>query len=56
MKIVDPASVAVITDDHPTGALGMRHLSQGRAGTPDNFMMVLAENLGHFQMVKHRHN
>jgi hypothetical protein len=56
MKIVDPATVAVVTDDHPTGALGMRHLAQGRAGTPDNFMMVLAENLGHFQMVKHRHN
>ncbi|MFI4994806.1 MAG: hypothetical protein ACHQAQ_03360 [Hyphomicrobiales bacterium] len=56
MKIVDPATVGVVTDDHPTGALGMRHLSQGRAGTPDNFMMVLAENLGHFQMVQHRHN
>jgi hypothetical protein len=56
MKIVDPATVDVMTDDHPTGALGMRHLSKGRADTPDNFMMVLAENLGHFQMIQHRHN
>ena len=56
MKIVDPSTAALVTDDHPTGALGLRHLSQGRAGTADNFMMVLAENLGHFEMVRHRHN
>jgi hypothetical protein len=56
MKITDPATRELRTDDHPTGALGFRYLLQGEEDTPDNFVMLIAENLGHFHMVRHRHN
>ena len=56
MRVVDPVTVDVRTDDHPTGALGFRYLAQGRDGTPENFVMLVAENLGRFEMVRHRHN
>lgn len=56
MRIADPAGQAVVTDDHPTGALGFRYLLEGKTGQPDNFIMLIAENLGRFDMVRHRHN
>lgn len=56
MKIADPAAAPLITDDHPTGVLGFRYLLHGTPQTPENFMMQLAENLGHFRMITHRHN
>lgn len=56
MRIADPAEQAVVTDDHPTGALGFRYLLEGSTGQPDNFVMLIAENLGRFDMVRHRHN
>lgn len=56
MKIANPANSPVLTDDHPTGALAMRYLHSGAENTPDNFVMLIAENIGHFQMVRHRHN
>lgn len=56
MKIADPTTRDVRTDDHPTGVLGFRYLLQGRENAPDNFVMLIAENLGHFHMVRHRHN
>jgi hypothetical protein len=56
MKFTDPASCEVRTDDHPTGALGFRYLLAGVENTPDNFVMLVAENLGQFHMVRHRHN
>jgi hypothetical protein len=56
MKFTDPAICDVRTDDHPTGALGFRYLLKGQENTPDNFVMLIAENLGHFHMVRHRHN
>lgn len=56
MNITDPSTCEVRTDDHPTGALGMRYLLRGQEHTPDNFVMLIAENIGHFHMVRHRHN
>lgn len=56
MKIVDPDSLPVFTDDHPTGALAQRYLFVGEDRTPENFMFSLADNVGRFQMVRHRHN
>ena len=56
MKVVDPATLKLFTDDHPTGALGQRYLFVGEDHTPENFMFSLAENRGRFQMVRHRHS
>jgi len=56
MKIANPALVDVRTDDHPTGVLGFRYLLEGEPNSPENFVMLIAENLGHFKMVQHRHN
>ncbi len=56
MKVVDPSVLPLVTDDHPTGALGQRYLFVGEDGTPENFMLALADNLGHFRMIRHRHN
>jgi len=56
MNVAHPADAPVITDDHPTGVLGFRYLLNGTPLTPENYMMQIAENLGHFQMVTHRHN
>lgn len=56
MKIANPADSEVRTDDHPTGVLGFRYLLRGVENTPENFVMLIAENIGHFQMVRHRHN
>ena len=55
MKIVDPETLKIYTDDHPTGALAQRYLLLGEDHTPDNFMFSIAENRGRFQMVRHRH-
>lgn len=56
MKVVDPATLAYFTDDHPTGVLAQRYLFVGEDNTPDNFMFSIAENRGHFHMVRHRHS
>jgi len=56
MRTANPALADVRTDDHPTGVLGFRYLLEGLPGSPENFVMLIAENLGHFQMVQHRHN
>ncbi|GAA4231847.1 hypothetical protein GCM10022254_30200 [Actinomadura meridiana] len=56
MHVVNPADQRLFTDDHPTGALGQRYLLQGTDGDRENFMLAIAENLGHFAMVRHRHN
>lgn len=56
MNIANPADAPVITDDHPTGVLGFRYLLNGTPLTPENYMVQIAENLGHFNMVTHRHN
>ncbi|WP_321885776.1 cupin domain-containing protein [Burkholderia cenocepacia] len=56
MKIANPVNSEVRTDDHPTGVLGFRYLLEGKENTPENFVMLIAENLGHFEMVQHRHN
>jgi len=56
MRIVDPDTLPVFTDDHPTGALAQRYLFVGDDLTPENFMFSIAENVGHFQMVRHRHS
>jgi len=56
MKVADPARSQVRTDDHPTGVLGFRYLLRGTENTPGNYVMLLAENLGRFEMVRHRHN
>lgn len=56
MRITDPSTCEVRTDDHPTGALGFRYLLKGRENSPDNYVMLIAENLGDFHMVRHRHN
>ncbi|MCJ0764125.1 cupin domain-containing protein [Variovorax terrae] len=56
MQVANPADSEVRTDDHPTGVLGFRYLLRGAENTPENFVMLIAENLGHFQMVRHRHN
>jgi hypothetical protein len=56
MNIADPSKSPVITDDHPTGTLAFRYLLNGTPLTPENYMMQIAENIGHFQMVTHRHN
>jgi len=53
---VDPSVLPLFTADHPTGALGQRYLFVGEDGTPENFMLSLADNLGRFRMVRHRHN
>lgn len=55
MKVTNPADVPVITDDHPTGTLAFRYLVSGAENTPESYMMVLAENIGLFQMPPHRH-
>ena len=55
-KVVDPATLAYFTDDHPTGVLAQRYLFVGEDNTPDNFMFSIAENRGHFHMVRHRHS
>lgn len=56
MKITNPSTCEVRTDDHPTGALAMRYLLRGQENAPDNYVMLIAENVGHFHMVRHRHN
>jgi hypothetical protein len=56
MKTVDPETLPLFTDDHPTGALAQRYLFVGEDLTPDNFMLSIADNIGRFQMVRHRHN
>lgn len=56
MNVANPADSPVITDDHPTGVLGFRYLLEGTPLTPENYMLQIAENLGHFRMVTHRHN
>lgn len=56
MNIANPSASPVITDDHPTGVLAFRYLLNGSPLTPENYMMQIAENIGHFQMVTHRHN
>jgi len=56
MKVANPADSEVRTDDHPTGVLGFRYLLRGTENTPENFVMLIAENLGRFEMVRHRHN
>jgi hypothetical protein len=56
MKVVDPESVKVYTDDHPTGALHQRYLLQGKEHTPENFMFSIAETVKRFEMERHRHN
>lgn len=55
MQVTNPANVPVITDDHPTGALAMRYLVVGAENAPESYMMVLAENVGLFEMPPHRH-
>ncbi|QRF56103.1 cupin domain-containing protein [Variovorax paradoxus] len=56
MNIANPDNQPVVTDDHPTGVLGFRYLLNGTPLTPENYMVQIAENLGHFKMVTHRHN
>jgi len=56
MNLCDPARSPLVTDDHPTGVLGFRYLLHGTPLTPENYMLQIAENLGHFQMITHRHN
>lgn len=56
MNIANPAAAPVITDDHPTGVLGFRYLLNGQPLSPENYMLQIAENIGHFQMMNHRHN
>ena len=56
MKVVDPATLELFTDDHPTGALAQRYLLLGQDGTRENFMLSIAETVKRFTMVRHRHN
>ncbi len=56
MEVVDPDTLPLFTDDHPTGALAQRYLFVGEDRTPENFMFSIADNIGRFQMVRHRHN
>ncbi len=56
MNVSNPSESQVITDDHPTGVLAFRYLLNGSPLTPENYMMQIAENIGHFKMVTHRHN
>lgn len=56
MKVVNPDTLRVFDDDHPTGALRQRYLLQGEDGSPENFMFSIADNVKRFQMVRHRHN
>lgn len=56
MNISNPTHSPVITDDHPTGVLGFRYLLNGTPLTPENYMLQIAENRGHFEMLTHRHN
>ena len=56
MKVANIKDTEIVTDDHPTGALGFHYLLQGETGSPENFIMLVAENLGRFDMVRHRHN
>ncbi len=56
MPVVNPESLKLYTDDHPTGALAQRYLFVGDDLTPENFMFSIAEKCGRFQMVRHRHS
>jgi hypothetical protein len=56
MKVVDPATLELFTDDHPTGALAQRYLLLGEDGTRENFMLSIAETVKRFTMARHRHN
>jgi hypothetical protein len=56
MNVVDPATLELFTDDHPTGALAQRYLLLGRDGTRENFMLSIAETVKRFTMLRHRHN
>jgi len=56
MPVVDPDTLKLYTDDHPTGALAQRYLFVGDDLTPENFMFSIAETCGRFQMVRHRHS
>jgi hypothetical protein len=56
MQVIDPDTLEIFDDDHPTGSLRQRYLFEGTDGTPENFMFSIAETTGRFQMVSHRHN
>ena len=43
-------------NDHPLGSILFKHLVQGEAESPDNFMYILGRQDGDFLMPRHRHN
>ncbi|WP_217559903.1 hypothetical protein [Streptomyces sp. GbtcB6] len=42
--------------DHPSGVLHFQHLLKGEPESPDNYMYVLAKQVGEWSMPRHRHN
>src|SRR5262245_29658821 len=42
--------------DHPTGSLAFKYLLAGDDQSPDNFVLILARQDGHFATERHRHN
>jgi hypothetical protein len=42
--------------DHPGGTMYFQHLLKGEPNSPDNFMYVLAKQVGEWSMPRHRHN
>ncbi|MFE4667578.1 hypothetical protein ACFRI7_00030 [Streptomyces sp. NPDC056716] len=42
--------------DHPSGVLHFQHMLRGEPGSPNNYMYVLARQVGEWSMPRHRHN
>ncbi len=42
--------------DHPTGNIAFQHMLKGDPSSRDNFMYILAKQVGDFEMPRHRHN